>query len=191
VGLLVIADGKRGDVPHTATAYAEAMLGAEGLVADALTINPLMGGDALDAFIDVAEPTGAGLFVLVRTSNPGAADVLDLPVSNAPLYERLAGMVSERSGRLVGGSGLSGVGAVVGATDPAPLARLRELMPSSIFLMPGVGAQGGAVSELGPALGTHPASVLIAASRSIAEAADPGAAAESLRAEAWDLFGQR
>jgi orotidine-5'-phosphate decarboxylase len=188
-GLLVVADAKRGDVPHIATLYAEGMLGGEGLGADALTINPLMGGDVLDAFVDVAAPVGAGLFALVRTSNPGAADVLDLPAPGAPLWDRLAALVAERAGRLVGASGLSGMGAVVGATERGPLARLRELMPTSIFLMPGVGAQGGTVSELGPALGNHPASVLIAASRSIAAADDPAAAAESLRAEAWALFG--
>jgi orotidine-5'-phosphate decarboxylase len=189
--LLVIADAKRGDVPHIATVYAEGMLGemGEGLGANALTVNPLMGGDVLDAFVDVAAGAGAGLFALVRTSNPGATDVLDLPAPEAPLWERLATMVAERATALAGESGLSGMAAVVGATNAGPLARLRELMPSSIFLLPGVGAQGGTVGELGPALGEHPASVLVTASRSIAGADDPRGAAESLRAEAWALFG--
>lgn len=187
----MIADAQRGDVPHIATVYAEGMLGdtGEGLGADALTVNPLMGGDVLDAFVGVAARAGAGLFALVRTSNPGASDVLDLTAPDAPLWERLAAMVADRAEVLAGDSGLSGMAAVVGATNPGPLARMRELMPSSIFLMPGVGAQGGTVSELGQALGGHPASVLIAASRSIAAADDPGATAESLRAEAWALFG--
>jgi orotidine-5'-phosphate decarboxylase len=186
----VVADGKRGDVPHTATAYAESLVGSgegPGLGADAVTVNPLMGGDVLDAFIDVAEPAGSGLFVLVRTSNPGAADLLDVDVGGSPLYERIAALVAERGERLAGERGLSGMGAVAGATEPAHLGRLRELMPQSIFLIPGIGAQGGRASDLAPALGAHPASILVTASRSIARAPDPGQAAEELRAELWRL----
>ena len=189
-GLLVIADGKRGDVPHTASVYAESLVGseeAEGLGADAVTVNPLMGGDVLDAFLDVAEPAGAGLFVLVRTSNPGAADLLDLDAGGRPLYERIAGLVGERGERLAGERGLSGMGAVAGATEPRHLERLRELMPQAVFLIPGVGAQGGRARDLGPALGPHPGSMLVTASRSIAGATDPGQAAEELRAELWRL----
>ena len=85
----------------------------------------------------------------MRTSNPGAADLLDLPAPEAPLFERLAALVAERAERLPGESGLSGVGAVVGATEPRHLARLRELMPRAIFLIPGVGAQGGRAADLG------------------------------------------
>ena len=189
-GLLVIADGKRGDVPHTASIYAENLVGiagGEGLAADAATVNPLMGGDVLDAFVEVAGPAGAGLFVLVRTSNPGAVDLLDLDAGGDPLFERIAALVSERGGRLAGERGISGMGAVAGATEPRHLARLRELMPQSIFLIPGVGAQGGRASDLGPALGPHPASILVAASRSIAGAHDPAEAAEELRAALWRL----
>jgi orotidine-5'-phosphate decarboxylase len=190
-GLLVIADGKRGDVPHTASVYADNLVGSgdggERLGADAVTVNPLMGGDVLDAFLEVAEPARAGLFVLVRTSNPGAADLLDLDVGGAPLFERVADLVAARDDRLAGERGLSGMGAVAGATEPGHLARLRELMPRSVFLIPGVGAQGGQASDLGPALGPHPASILVAASRSIAGASDPGQAAEELRAELWAL----
>ncbi len=190
-GLLVIADGKRGDVPHTASVYAESLVGsgdrAEGLGADAMTVNPLMGGDVLDAFLDVAEPAGAGLFVLVRTSNPGAADLLDLDAGGSPLFERIAELVAERAGRLAGERGLSGMGAVAGATEPLHLARLRELMPQAVFLIPGVGAQGGRAADLGPALASHPGSMLVTASRSIAGAPDPGQAAEELRAELWRL----
>jgi orotidine-5'-phosphate decarboxylase len=190
-GLLVIADGKRGDVPHTASVYAENLVGAGGegkpLGADAATVNPLMGADVLDAFVEVAEPAGAGLFVLVRTSNPGAADLLDLDTGGAPLSERIAALVADRGERLAGVRGLTGMGAVVGATEPGHLARLRELMPQSIFLIPGVGAQGGRPSDLGPALGTHPASILVAASRSIAGASDPRQAADELRDELWKL----
>jgi orotidine-5'-phosphate decarboxylase len=194
-GLLVIADGKRGDVPVSAAAYAQALFGSTptpwgdvaGLGVDAATVSPLLGGDSLEPLVDGAAAAAAGLFVLVRTSNEGAADLLDVPAPDAPLFERLARAVAERADRLAGESGLSGLGAVVGATEPGHLTRLRELMPHSIFLIPGVGAQGGRVADLGPAVGDHPASVLVTASRSIAEAADPGAAAGELRAELWEL----
>ena len=196
-GLVVIADGKRGDVPHTAAAYGQALFGStptpwgevEGLGVDAATVNPLLGADALDPLVAGAERASAGLFCLVRTSNPGAADILDLPAPDAPLFERLAGLINERAERLAGGSGLSGMGAVVGATEPRHLSRVRELIPRSILLIPGVGAQGGRVADLGPAFRGHPASALVAASRSIAEASDPALAAEGLRAELWDLTG--
>ena len=125
----------------------------------------------------------------MRTSNPGAADLLDLPAPDRPLHERLAELVGERAERLAGETGLSGVGAVVGATEPRYLPRMRELMPSAVFLLPGVGAQGGRPEELAPAWGGHPASALVAASRSIASAEDPAAAAEGLRAQVWGLGG--
>ena len=189
-GLLVIADGKRGDVPVSAAAYGEAMFGdAPALAADAATANPLLGADALEPLVEAAERAGAGVFALVRTSNPGAADVFDLPAPDAPLHERLAGLVAERAERLAAESGLSGMGAVVGATEPRHFARLRELMPASIFLIPGIGAQGGRLGDLAEALGDHPASILATASRSIANAPDPGGAAEALRAELWGLTG--
>ena len=187
-GLLVLADGKRGDVPVSATVYGDALFGPPpGLGADAATANPLIGGDALDPLVAAAEGAGAGVFALVRTSNPGAADLFDLPTPDIPLHERIAGMVAARAERLAGESGLSGMGAVVGATEPEHLGRLRELMPAAIFLIPGVGAQGGDASALGPALGSHPGSILVPASRSIAGAEDPRAAAEALRAELWSL----
>jgi len=192
-GLLVVADGKRGDVPVTATAYAEALLGetptpwgpVRGLGADAITANPLLGADALEPLLEAAEAVGAGIFALVRTSNPGAADVQDLPAPERPLHERLAELVDGLSDRLLGEGGLSGMGAVVGATAPAHIARLRSLMPRSVFLIPGVGAQGGRPELLGAAFAAGPASALVPVSRGIAAAEDPAAAAEDLRARVW------
>ncbi len=194
-GLLTIADGKRGDVPVTASAYAQALVGetptpwgkVAGLGADAFTANPLLGLDALEPLVAAAESAGAGVFALVRTSNPGAADVEDLPAPERPLHERLAALVDGLAGRLAGGSGLSGMGAVVGATEPGHIARLRELMPRSIFLLPGVGAQGGRPEMLGAAFAPGPAAGLVAASRSIASDPDPAAAAERLRAAVWEV----
>jgi orotidine-5'-phosphate decarboxylase len=196
-GLLVIADGKRGDVPVSAGAYAQSLFGSTptpwgdvpGLGADAATINPLLGADALEPLIEAAERSDAGVFVLVRTSNPGAVDLLDLPAPERPLFERVAELVAERADRLAGASGLSGLGAVVGATEPRHLTRLRELMPESIFLLPGVGAQGGQVADLGAAFVPGPASAIVTASRSIAQADDPAQAAQDLRQEVWELSG--
>jgi orotidine-5'-phosphate decarboxylase len=198
-GLLVIADGKRGDVPVTAAAYAQALVGetpgpygaVEGLGADAFTANPLLGRDALAPLLEAARAAQACCFVLVRTSNPGAAEIQDEPRED-PLHERLAKLVDELG--TASSSGLSDVGAVTGATRPDLLQQLRDLMPNTIFLLPGVGAQGGSVADLGPAFAPHPAGGLIASSRSIVGAhkergGDPAqaaaAAAEELRAAAW------
>ena len=201
-GLLVVADGKRGDVPVTAAAYAQALVGetptpwgpVAGLGADAFTANPLLGRDALEPLIEAAATHNAGCFVLVRTSNPGAAEIQDEP-PDRPLHERLATLVDEHlaglvdglAPRLLGASGLSGMGAVVGATAPEHIGRLRSLMPRSIFLIPGVGAQGGRPDALGPAFSAGPASALVAASRGISAAEDPAAAAENLRSAVWDV----
>ncbi len=163
-GLLVLADGKRGDVPVTARAYAQALVGetptpwgaVPGLGADAFTANPLLGRDALEPFVDAADASGAGCFVLVRTSNPGAADVQDLATEQGPVHELLARLVAELGESRIGECGLSNVGAVTGATRPELLERLRELMPSAIFLLPGVGAQGGNVDDLAAAFRPHP-----------------------------------
>jgi len=147
---LVIADGKRGDVPVTAAAYAQALLSSTptpwgdvpGLRADAVTANPLLGDDALEPLIAAARDAAAGVFVLVRTSNPGAADVEDLATrgedgSTVPLWEHLARRVHAL-----------GVEAVTGATAPEHLPRMRELMPTATFLLPGVGPQGGRVEDV-------------------------------------------
>jgi orotidine-5'-phosphate decarboxylase len=201
--LLVIADGKRGDVSQSARAYGQALVGhtagpfgdVRGLGADAFTANPLLGRDALEPLLEVADAAGAGCFVLVRTSNPGAAEIQDEP-ADAPLRAKLARIVDELGVDRVGGSGLSDVGAVTGATRPELLAELRGLMPRAIFLLPGVGAQGGRAEDLGPAFAPHPAAGLVAASRSIVDAhsqadGDPAlaaqTAAESLRVATWRI----
>lgn len=202
-GLLVLADGKRGDVPSTAVAYARALTGststpfgpAAGLRADAFTANPLLGRDALDPLVEGARAAGAGAFLLVRTSNPGATDVLDLTLATGePLWERLAALVASLGE--TGSSGLADVGAVTGATAPEHLERMRALMPAAPFLLPGVGAQGGDVRALGAAFAPGRAAGLVTASRSIAHAHEQGAGApadaaraeaERLREAAWGL----
>jgi orotidine-5'-phosphate decarboxylase len=188
-GLLVLADAKRGDIDISAKRYAQAFLAPGGLEADALTVSPYLGADSLAPFVDAARSASAGLFVLVRTSNPGAADLQDLELAGG-------GRVWERTAQLVDGlgepgpdSGLSEVGAVVGATAPEHLARARELMPRAVFLLPGIGAQGGRVEDLAPAFAPGPAGGLVTSSRSIvfAHEHDGGAPAAAARAEAERL----
>jgi orotidine-5'-phosphate decarboxylase len=205
LGLLVIADGKRGDIDVTARAYAGALFaGTEspfgqigGLNADLVTVNPLMGRDAVEPFVAAARELGRGVLVLVRTSNPGAADIEDLRLAGSgTVWERIATLVDEMGAAGVGGAGVSDVGAVVGATEPDHLTRARELMPAATFLLPGVGAQGGRIEELAAAFTPGRAGGLVSASRSISDAhltagGDPAAAArteaERLRASAWGL----
>jgi orotidine-5'-phosphate decarboxylase len=209
-GLLVIADGKRGDIDVSAQAYAGALFGGRetpfgrlpGLGAEMATVNPLMGVDAIAPFVATAREAGAGVLVLVRTSNPGAADVEDLAVAGGgAVWERIAEIVARLGEDAAGETGLGDVGAVVGATEPAHLVRARELMPRAVFLLPGVGAQGGRVEDLAPAFAPGRSGGLITASRSIVNAylapensaAGAGAAAaaraeaERLREQAWAL----
>ena len=203
-GLLVLADGKRGDVPVTAAAYAQALVGStptpygpvQGLGADCFTVNPLLGRDSLEPLVDAAAEHGAGVFALVSTSNPGASDLQDLDAGGRPLHEHVAALVDDMGKDHVGQCGLSLAGAVTGATRPERLERLRELMPRSIFLLPGVGAQGGDPAALGAAFRPHPAAGLVTASRSIVNAhadrgGDPAAAArdaaQELQHTTWAL----
>ncbi|MGE0708699.1 MAG: orotidine-5'-phosphate decarboxylase [Planctomycetota bacterium] len=168
-GALCIADCKRGDIGSTSAAYAEAILGA-GSPFDAATVNPYLGADALEPWIEVAAREGKGLFVLVKTSNPGSGDLQDLRLEGGELVcERVARLVTEL-GRAHRGaeSGRSLVGAVVGLTAPRDLiARLRALMPAAFFLLPGYGAQGGDPAALAAARDARGAGVLVSASRSL------------------------
>src|SRR5580700_10638304 len=125
-GLLVIADGKRNDISSTAEAYANAYLGAAGadcdagFDCDALTATPYLGRDSLVPFVEACEKHGKGLFVVLKTSNPGSRDFEDQPLAETgrPLYEKIAGVLNELGRDLVGDSGYSSIGAVIGATFP-------------------------------------------------------------------------
>jgi orotidine-5'-phosphate decarboxylase len=197
-GLLVIADGKRGDIGSTARAYSEAYLEGEPPRADALTVNPWLGRDSVEPFLGAVRRGGVGIFVIVRTSNQ-SGDLQDAVLSDGrPMWHHVAALVDEWGEGTAGENGLTSVGAVVGATHPRAVAEARRLMPRTILLLPGVGAQGGSIADLGRAFQSGPASALVNAARSInyafresgtdyREAA--GAEASRLRQEIWAASG--
>jgi len=171
-GLLVIGDVKRGDIASTAAAYARALLEGGGDAearCDAITVNPYLGADTLDPFVDACRESGGGLFVLVRTSNPGGG-VFQLH-GDPPLCDRVAAEVTRLGAALRGECGLSSVGAVVGATLPEELGRLRALLPHAPLLLPGYGAQGATARDVAPAFtdAAHPwRGALVNSSRGVA-----------------------
>lgn len=165
-GLLVVGDVKRGDIGSTAAAYARAHLAPGPGACDAVTINPYLGAESVEPFLRACTEHGAGIFVLVRTSNPGSAEFQ--AAGDPPLVERVARAVAQWGEQIMGECGLSSVGAVVGATHPAELARLRALMPKTPLLLPGYGAQGASGADLVDAYLPGQRGALVAASRSVA-----------------------
>jgi orotidine-5'-phosphate decarboxylase len=168
----VLLDAKRGDIGHTAEAYARAVY--DSLGADAVTLNPYLGGDSLEPFLRREDRHA---FLLCRTSNPGAVDIQDLQVDGNPLYEHVAYLANQWNDH-------QNVGLVVGATYPTEARRIREICPDLLFLMPGVGAQDGAVAEaVQAAVDAHGAGILVNASRGVLYAAggDPGCAPDGWR----------
>jgi orotidine-5'-phosphate decarboxylase len=150
-GLIVITDGKRNDIGSTATAYADAYLGAgEGSPwgSDSLTVSPYLGRDSLEPFVEVCDERAAGIFVLVKTSNPGGGLLQDRSTDGQTVYGRVAELVCELNADRLGESGYGPVGAVVGATYPEQLSQLRAAMPTSWILIPGFGAQGGGAADV-------------------------------------------
>ncbi|MDP6538038.1 MAG: orotidine-5'-phosphate decarboxylase [Planctomycetota bacterium] len=172
-GLLVIGDVKRGDIASTATAYAKAFLegpggGPDHRLCDAVTVNAFLGNDSIEPFLEVCRRTGSGIFVLVRTSNPGSSD---FQTHGEPtLSHRLARATHRWGWDLRGECGLSSVGAVVGATHPALLAQMRELMPHTPFLLPGFGTQGGGPADVLGAFTARAGAALVSSSRGVAYA---------------------
>lgn len=148
-GLLVLLDGKRGDIGLTAQGYAEAYLGRSSpWGCDALTVNPYLGDDTLEPFATTANERGAGVFVLVKTSNPGSAFLQDQLCGDKTIYQRVAGHVQSLATASAGQSGYGNIGAVVGATYPQQLSELRSKMPAAWLLIPGFGAQGGSAEDV-------------------------------------------
>jgi len=201
-GLLVIADGKRGDIASTARAYAAAYLEPRdhhAPLADALTVNTYLGRDAVEPLLLACRREGAGLFCLVRTSNAGAAEIQDLTLSDGrPVWHQVARLVAEWGEDLAGEHGLSSVGAVIGATHPRAIGEGRRLMPQAVLLLPGVGAQGATPADLARAFRSGPASALVTVSRSVIYAyrslggdwrSAAGFEAARLRREVWAVSG--
>ena len=167
-GLLVIADAKRGDIGSTARAYAAAYLEGEIPVADAMTVNPYLGRDSLEPFFGACRRQGGGVFCLVKTSNEGGGDVQDVRLSDGGvLWQHVARLVAEWGEDLVGEHGLSSVGAVVGATHTRAVSEARRILPRSILLLPGVGAQGATPADVARAFTSGPASALVNVARNV------------------------
>jgi orotidine-5'-phosphate decarboxylase len=169
LGLLTIGDVKRGDIGHTAAAYAAAHLESDD-APDAVTINGYLGADGIVPFLQPAQRLGKGVFVLVRTSNPSAAAIQDFTGPDGrKFYEHVARQVAALGDKpgLLGTSGYSCLGAVVAATYPEEARRLREIMPRQIFLVPGYGAQGATAADCAAAFRADGAGAIVNASRSV------------------------
>ncbi len=170
-GLMVIMDAKRGDIGSTAEAYAEAYLGrkpASVWGCDALTVNPYLGADSLTPFHTTAQENGAGIYVLVKTSNPGSKTFQELPSPREPLFKKVGEHVQELANQTAGSQSIYGsIGAVVGATYPDQLAELRELMPNVPLLIPGLGAQGGTAKDVAAGFDENGLGAVINSSRAI------------------------
>ncbi len=201
-GLLVVADGKRGDIGSTARAYADAYLerrDGEAPAVDALTVNPYLGSDSVEPLLAACRRSGTGIFALVKTSNAGTADVQELALSDGRrVWHQVAELVDSWGDELVGERGLSSVGAVMGATYPRAVGEARRLMPKAILLLPGIGAQGATPADVARAFTSGPASALVPVSRSViyafrVDGADwrKAAAAEAarLRRDVWAASG--
>ena len=167
-GLLVILDGKRNDIGSTATAYADGYLGeSSAWQADALTVSPYLGADSLEPFVDVAIDRGAGLFVLVKTSNPGGGQFQDLVADGRSLYGHVAEFVQELASNTLGEHNYGAVGAVVGATYPEQLGELRAAMPSAWLLVPGYGSQGATARDVAGGFDNEGLGAVVNSSRGI------------------------
>lgn len=174
-GLLVIMDAKRGDIGTTATAYASAFLGAgepgtsnySPFGADALTVNPFLGADTLEPFVQRCDAVGGGLFVLVKTSNPGSAFLQDVMSNDGSVSDRVGKQVEHLSQSRCGNAGYGSIGAVVGATYPEQLAAMRATMPHAWILIPGYGAQGGSASDVRHGMDARGLGAIINSSRGI------------------------
>ncbi len=166
LGLLTIADAKRGDIGPTSAAYAAAFLGDGDFACDAVTVNPYLGSDAIMPFLR-AVPRGRGLFALVKTSNPTSGEFQDLATSEGPVWECVARRIQGLGSDFLGECGFSAIGAVVGATYPDHARRARELMSSAVILVPGYGAQGATAIDAVSAARPDGSGIIVSASRSV------------------------
>jgi len=199
-GLLVVLDGKRNDIGDTAIAYAEAYLGPQsGWKSDAVTVSPYLGADSLEPFLKVIDQRGGGVFVLVKTSNPGGGMLQDVAAEGRTVYQRVAEYVEQAASARVGSCGFGPVGAVVGATYPEQLAELRAAMPHAWLLVPGFGAQGGTARDVAAAFAANGLGAVVNNSRGIIFAHarreystrfGPGRWLEAVEAATLDMIAQ-
>jgi orotidine-5'-phosphate decarboxylase len=182
LGLVIIADAKRGDIGSTSAAYAEAFLGDGDFGCDAVTVNPYLGSDAIAPFVAEVR-SGRGIFVLVKTSNPSSGEFQDRTAPDRPIWEAVAARVHGWGSDFIGAHDLSPVGAVVGATYPEHARRAREIMPNAIVLVPGYGTQGASATDAVISARPDGLGTIVNASRSLMYAfrkkpgMSPGAAA--------------
>jgi len=192
-GLIVIGDVKRGDVPTTAEAYANAHIGEvyvndtieTPFAADAVTVNPFLGTDSILPFIQTAKKYNKGIFILVKTSNPLSGEFQNLICGKKKLHEIIAEKTNEWGKDLIGKEGYSAIGAVVGATFPKEITTLRKVMPIAFFLVPGYGAQGATVQDIKYCFNKDGLGAIINASRSILYAYDISPWKEKYGITAW------
>ncbi len=168
-GLLVIDDSKRNDISNTAKAYAYAHLAGDGPVnADFMTVNPFLGSDSLEPFIEEARQQDKGLFILVKTSNPSSVEISEAKTADGQaVCQWLAGKVQHYGKDCIGEYGYSSIGAVVGATYPQEARELRQLMKEQFFLVPGFGAQGGDAAHIAACFNDDGLGALVSSSRGI------------------------
>lgn len=181
-GLIIIADAKRSDISSSALGYANAFLGSsnkgpaftKGYDTHAMTVNPFLGRDSLEPYLNACQSLGKGIFVLVKTSNKGSVETQDVMLQNPnePIFSLYGRMVNEIGASVIGKSGYSSVGAVVGATFPEQARLLRELMPKTIILVPGYGAQGASADDAAWNFNQDGLGAVVNASRSISYAFD-------------------
>jgi orotidine-5'-phosphate decarboxylase len=186
-GLLVIVDGKRNDIGSTALAYACGYLGRDQSAwqADAITVNPYLGDDSLTPFVDIAVQRHSGVFVLVKTSNPGGRTFQDLECEGRTIYSHVAEHVERLATATLGSCGYGTVGAVVGATYPRQLAELRAAMPRTWFLVPGFGSQGGTAADVAAAFDARGLGAIVNNSRGIIFAHERPEYSERFGAARW------
>lgn len=197
-GLVVVGDAKRGDIGTSSAHYAAGLL-ADPYGCDTLTVNGYLGGDGIEPFQQVAAEQGKGLFVLVRTSNPGGDAIQSLPLADGrTVSEAVGDVVAALGASCVGESGYSNIGMVVGATKPEDAIKLRDRYPQQLFLVPGFGAQGGGADDVRACFKPDATGALITASRSVIYAFEPSdsnwqravaVAAEQLRNEIAAILG--
>ena len=187
-GIPVILDAKRGDIGATAAAYAQSYLGNGVFASDALTVNPYLGEDGLEPFVTQSVSADRGMFVLVKTSNPGSVDLQDARLeSGERVFERVAALVTRLAEPHRGASGYAPVGAVVGATYPAELGALRARLPYSVLLVPGYGAQGGSAEDVAAAFDQDGLGAVVSSSRALTYLTQEADFAERSRAAVAEM----